>query len=214
MKKETKKFISPRGTRLEVLPDYNIIQKLYIAGQSGAGKSTFASNWIRNYLKHYKENNFYVLSCVSRDDIIDELEPCRIELDDSLLEEPIDISTEMNNSVVLIDDCACITDVSVRKYVINLVNSIAQTGRHYKTTLVNIVHNILDHHNSKTILLEATSVIIFIKNNNKQNIDYLERYCNFTKEQITKVLNLPSRWVCLNRTSPNIVIYERGAYVV
>jgi len=212
MKHKKKRFVAPKGKKLEVLPNYNIIEKLYIAGQSGSGKSYFASNWIKNYLQHYPNNEFFLLSAVEEDEILDRLEPVRVDLD-NLLQDPIDVKEEMVDSVVLIDDCASITNVNIRKYVINLVNQIAQLGRHYKTTLLNVVHNILDHHNSKTILVEATSVVIFCKNNNKQNIDYLERYCNFDKEQITKVLNVPSRWICISKMYPNIILHERGAYI-
>ena len=212
IKHQKKRFVVPRGKRLEVLPNYNMIEKLYIAGQSGSGKSYFASNWIKNYLDHYPENQFALLSAVEQDDILDRLEPERIDLDE-LLENNIDIASELPNSVVLIDDCASITNVYIRKYVVNLVNQIAQLGRHYNISLLNIVHNILDHYNSKTILVEATSVIIFCRNNNKQNIDYMERYCNFSKEAIKKILNLPSRWVCISKMYPNIILHERGAYV-
>ena len=213
IKNTRKRYITPQGKRLELLPDFNRIEKLYIAAPSGAGKSTFASNWIRRYLEFYKDNEFIVLSCVDSDIVIDKLQPLRVNLN-NVLSDPIDIENEMSNSIVLIDDCSCITNVHIRKYVINLLNSIAQTGRHYKITLVNVVHNLLDFHNSKTILTEATSVVIFCKSgSNKQNISYMERYCNFTKEQITKILNLPSRWVSIKRTFPNLIIHERGAYL-
>lgn len=212
MKHKRKRFVVPKGKKLEVLPNYNIIEKLYIAGQSGSGKSYFASKWIKNYLQHYPKNEFYVLSAVDEDEVLDRLSPCRVDLD-ALLEDPIDVKDEMENSVVLIDDCASITNVYIRKYVINLVNQIAQLGRHYNTTLLNVVHNILDGHTSKSILVEATSVVIYCRNNNKQNINYMERYCNFDKEQITKVINLPSRWVCISKMYPNIILHERGAYI-
>lgn len=214
MKHKKKRYVVPKGKTLEVLPDFNRIQKIYISAQSGAGKSTWASNWIRRYLEHYKDNEFYVLSCVDEDDVIDKLHPVRVDLD-NVLSDPIDVQNELQDSVVLIDDCACITDIQTRKYVINLLNSIAQIGRHARCTLLNIVHNTLDRHNSKTILTEATSVVIFCRaGSNKQNIDYMERYCNFDKDLIKKILNLPSRFVCITRTYPNMIIHERGIFVV
>jgi len=213
IKNTRKRYIASKGKRIEILPDFNRIEKLYIAANSGAGKSTFSSNWIRRYLEHYKDNEFVVLSCVDTDEVIDKLKPLRVNLN-NLLSDPIDLESELSNTVVLIDDVACITNVYIRKYVINLLNSIAQTGRHFKTTLLNVVHNILDNHNSKTILTEATSVVIFCRSgSNKQNISYMERYCNFSRDQITKILNINSRWICIKRTFPNLIIHERGAYI-
>jgi ABC-type oligopeptide transport system ATPase subunit len=48
--KKKKDFILRKGGKFEVLPikKGNLTEKLYICGVSGAGKSTYASNYIKN----------------------------------------------------------------------------------------------------------------------------------------------------------------------
>ena len=42
----------------------------------------------------------------------------------------------------------------------------------------------------------------------------LEGYFGLSKKPIQKLRTLPSRWVTILKTSPMIVLYEKGAYVL
>lgn len=212
-KMKTRGFVLRGGGKIQPLPNPNKVEKLYICGVSGAGKSTYSSKWIKEYLKANKDNEFYIFSTVEADDPLDKLDPVRVDLD-GLMDNPISFE-ELRDSVCLFDDCATISDPKLRKYMINLIDHVAEVGRHYNITLVVTAHVIIDYKNSRKILNEATQVVIFPKvGSNNLNKKYLENYAGFDSKQISKIMNLPSRWVSLYRTFPNFVLYEKGAYLV
>jgi hypothetical protein len=214
MKHNQAKYTVPSGKSLQVLPDFSRIEKLYCCGISGAGKSTFSAEFVKEYLKHYKENEFHILSTVDEDVPLDKLQPIRIDLN-NMLEDPISIKDELHDSIVLFDDTATISNVLVRKACTNLLDACIEIGRHYNTTVINTSHMILDYRNSRKILNEATAVIIFCKaGSNVQNKKYLEIYAGLDKDQIKKIINLPSRCVYLKRTPPQMIIYEKGIYLL
>lgn len=210
---KTRGFVLRGGGKLQPLPNPKRVEKLYICGISGSGKSTYSSKWIREYLKANKDGEFYVFSTVDEDAPLDKLNPVRVDLD-GLVDNPVSLE-ELRDSVCLFDDCATISDARLRKYVLNLMDHLLEVGRHYNITVVNTAHVILDYKNSRKILNEATSVTIFPKvGSNRLNKKYLENYAGFDSKQIAKIMNLPSRWVSLYRTFPNFVLHEKGAYLV
>ena len=212
-KMKTRGFVLRGGGKLQPLPNPKRVEKLYVCGISGSGKSTYSANWIKEYLKANKENEFYVFSTVDEDEPLDKLDPIRVDLD-GLMDNPISLE-ELRDSVCLFDDCATISDTRLRKYVIDLMSHLIEVGRHYNITVLNTTHVILDYKNSRKILNEATSVTIFPKvGSNNLNKKYLENYAGFDSKQISKIMNLPSRWVSLYRTFPNFVLYDKGAYLV
>lgn len=214
LKHKRTRFIVPTGKKIQILPDFSRIEKLYVCGVSGAGKSTFSSEWIKEYLKHYPKNEFYILSGVNEDDPLDKLDPVRIDLQ-NMLQDPITVEDEFQDSIVLFDDTSTLSNPIIRKMCVNLLDDIVEVGRHYNTTVINTSHMILDYRNSRKILNEATGVCIFAKaGSNVQNKKYLYNYAGLDKEQVNKILNLPSRWVYLKRTPPQMVIFEKGAYLL
>jgi hypothetical protein len=214
LKHRQARFIVPKGKKLQVLPDFSRIEKLYVCGVSGAGKSTFCSEWIKEYLKYYKDNEFYLLSGVEEDEPLDALQPIRVDLQ-NLPNDPLSLPDELKNSVVMFDDTATLSNIQLRKICVNLLDDIIETGRHYNITCLNTSHMCLDYRNSRKILNEATSVVLFCKaGSNIQNRKYMELYGGLDKDQITKILNLPSRWVYIRRTPPQMVIYEKGCYLI
>jgi hypothetical protein len=214
MKHNQAKYTVPSGKTLQVLPDFSRIEKLYICGISGAGKSTFSAEFVKQYLKHYKDNEFYILSTVDDDEPLDKLSPIRVDLN-SMLEDPISIKDELHNSIVLFDDTSTISNTIVRKACTNLLDSCLEIGRHYNVTVINTSHIILDYKASRKMLNEATGVVIFCKvGSNIQNVKYLENYAGLDKFAIKKILNLPSRWVYIRRTPPQMVIFDKGCYLL
>ena len=212
--KKKERFILRGGGKLQVLPDFSRIEKLYICGISGSGKSTFSARWIKEYLRKYRTNEFYILSSIDEDEVLDKnLDPIRVDVD-NLEDNPLDFE-EINNSIVLFDDCATISSAKTRKMCLGLLDHLLECGRHFNTTVINTSHVIMDYRNSRKILNEATSVVIFPKaGSNVQNINYMTNYCGFNTVQINKILNLPSRWVLIRRTFPQMIIHEKGSYLI
>ena len=192
--------------------DIDYTEKLYICGVSGAGKSTYCSMFIKKYLKIYPENEFFLISNVENDYILDKLNPIRIDIKN--LEEEI-TTEEIKNSIVLFDDIDTITNKNTRNYIYNLLDNLIQCGRHYNITIIFTSHIIMNYKKTRNILLENTATTLFINNgNNIQNIKYLKNYCGFINSQITKILNLNSRWITIYKTNPQYVIGEKQIYLI
>ena len=209
-----KGFVLRSGGKLQPLPNFNRIEKVYISGISGSGKSTFASNFIKEYLKQKKKNEFFVISNVQEDEVLDKLKPIRIDLEDedSLAETRAD---DFFDSIVLFDDTDTISNTLVRRFVQNLRDTLLEEGRHYNATTVAVSHVLCNYMATRKLLNESTSVVFFPKfGSDAHNYRFLKNHCMYSDDIIRRLLNLNSRWVALYRTSPNYVIYEKGVFLL
>jgi len=209
-----KGFVLRSGGKLQPLPNFNRIEKVYISGISGSGKSTFASNFVKEYLKEKKKNEFFVISNVEEDEVLDKLKPVRIDLEDEDALSEVR-SDDFYDSIVLFDDTDTIGNGMVRKFVQHLRDDLLECGRHYDTTVVAVSHILLQYQASRKLLNEATSVVFFPKvGSNNHNFKFLKNHCLYDEDTIRRLLNLNSRWVALYRTHPNYVIYEKGVFLI
>ena len=102
--KEFRRLAIPNDSKFQQMPDTTKEREiLYITGCSGSGKSTYTRKFIEQ-LKEAKEDiPIYLFSALKEDESLDSVGPKRIELDESLVDDPIDIK-ELSHSVVLFDD--------------------------------------------------------------------------------------------------------------
>ena len=214
-KLKQKGFVLRSGGKLEPMVKDNQVEKIYVAGISGSGKSTYSSRYITNYLKKYRDNEFYIFSNVDADECLDKLDPVRIDLQ-NLESNPVS-DEELEDSVCLFDDIATIANPRVRKITQNVLENLLEQGRHTNTTVICCAHVIMNYGQTRRLLNEATSVVIFPKaGSNNLNEKYLKNYGGFNDDGIQKILHLPSRWVAIYRTlhPAQYVLYEKGAYLV
>ena len=216
IKEKNCKFTLRTGGKLEPLPNPKIVEKVLISGISGSGKSTFAAEYIRNYLKQHRGNEFYIISSVDEDDVLDKLEPERLDYN-NIAEEGIHLN-ELEDSIVLFDDISTIQPKSVRKVVEGVRNSLLECGRHSRTSVIAISHLITNHHESRITLNEAQSIVLFPRSNARAIRKYLSEYQQFDKDLISRCLNLKSRWFMIKGVASGvhvpIIIYERGAFCI
>jgi len=209
-----KGFVLRSGGRLQPLPDYNKIEKIYISGISGSGKSTFASNFVKEYKTAKRKNEFFVVSNVEEDGVIDKLKPIRIDLEDEEALSEVR-SDDFYDSIILFDDIDTISNGLVRKFVQHLRDDLLECGRHYNTTVVAVSHVLQNYQATRKLLNEATTVVFFPKvGSNNHNYKFLKQHCLYDEDTIRRLLNLNSRWVALYRTHPNYVIYEKGIFLI
>ena len=196
------------------LPDKNIIEKIYVSAPSGAGKSYWCGNWLKEFKKMFKDDEIYLFSKVTQDKALDVHDPIRVELSADLLDEPIEPS-DMSNSVVMFDDTDRITNPKIRRNISDLRDLLLENGRHDNIRMLVTSHLLMDYRNTKCLLNEATAVCFFPKGGNTYHIKkFLTTYVGLDTEQIQKILNLPSRWVCLYKHYPMFVMYDKGVYMV
>lgn len=201
-------------------PDEDQNERIYLAAPSGSGKSVWANQWIRMYLKLHPRAKIYVFSKLGEDVSLDYNIPpkqlVRVALDETFLEgEPLSASDFDRDSVVVFDDITSIKDKSVLQAVKKLRDELLETGRHQNISIIDISHLITNYKESRTSLNEATTVVLFPKSGSGQSINYyLRQYLGLDQPTIKKIVKLPSRWVAISKRAPRFVLYDKGAFVL
>ena len=155
--KEFKRLKIPNDSRFQHMPDTTREREiLYITGCSGSGKSTYTRKFIEQLKKAKKDIPIYLFSALPDDESLDSVKPLRIQLDESLIEDPIDIK-EFADSVVLFDDIDVIPDKKIRETVYKIMNMGLEIGRHYKINMVITSHLPTNGRDTRRILNEASS---------------------------------------------------------
>ena len=201
-------------TKIQVLPRKDIVEKVYISGVSGSGKSTYTGKYIKEFKKIFKKDEIFIFSSVEKDEALDKYKIIRIPIDEDLIEEPLEIQ-DFENSLTIFDD----TDTIKNKVFRNIINSIKaeiiEIGRHYKARCIITSHMLSNYRETRQILNEATSVTFFPKSSGVYHIkNFLKTHAGLDKEQIDRVLKLPSRWVTIYRTYPSYIVWEHGIAIL
>jgi hypothetical protein len=182
-----------------------------VCGSSGSGKSTYCKNYIIEYHKTYKDRPIYLFSHLDEDKVLDDLGIIkRVRLSNDLLEDPL-TSKDFQNCLVLMDDVEIITNKHIKKYVYNLMEEIAMTGRHFNTSLLMISHNAVGN-DVKRILQECHFFVYFPWG---QNLKYtLEKYIGIDQKQIKQIKATKSRWAVIFKNYPQCVLTEKHCFVL
>lgn len=217
----SKEFILLNNECLIPLPNIDNREILYIGGPQNSGKSCYAAMYVYEFKKIFPDKDIFLFSFVNEDDALDKMKKIkRIVVNEELLEDPIDIKTELANSCVIFDDIESSTDSKLSKYMEMLRDDIIKNGRDQAKKgrdiyCISTSHMLCDFKKTRNILNECTSITIFPKSGSTYHIkDCLKRYCGLSKKDIEKIMDLPSRWVTIYKHYPMYVIYEKGAYVI
>lgn len=208
--------IKIKNGRILPLPNTQIVEKIYISAPSGAGKSTFISNWINEALKmkQFKNDDVILFSSIEQDEVLDKHDPLRVELNEELIENPLN-GEDVKNSIVIFDDTDTIQCTQINKAVLDFKNYLLEQGRHFNTRLLITSHILSDREKTKRTLNEATAICLFPRSGTTELIKkFLKDKLGFSKKQIKKMLNLKSRWVCIYKTAPMYIISEREIYIL
>lgn len=214
-KKGSNKIICKGNSKLFPYPNFNNREFIYISGPSGSGKSTYAAQYIYNYKKLFPNNDVFIFSRLSDDEVIDMLDVIRVPINESLIE--IDVPKDMVNCLVLFDDIDTIPDKSLRNKVYQIQNDILEIGRHNNIYVIVTSHliNGNDRKNCRTILNEANTITFFPRAGSTYGIKYvLKNYLGFNNNQIELILKIPSRWVTIGKNYPQYLFYDKGAFII
>jgi hypothetical protein len=207
-----KTSINLKDGKIVPLPKKNIVDKIYICGVSGSGKSSYIGEYMKQYKKMFRDSDIYLYSSIEEDKVLDKHNPIRIDISDieNIQIEPF----EFENSLVIFDDTNTIKDKEINNAVMSEKDWLLEQGRHFNIRLCISSHLIYDGHNTRRTLNEATQVVIFPKSSGLYQIkQFLKNYCGYERDEITNIINLKSRWVCINRTYPQYIIYDKGIYI-
>lgn len=205
--------------KAEILPNIDVDRQiLYIAGPEGSGKSTIAAQYMKEYHKLFPNNRIVIFSRVGTDQAFSRLgnNIIRIPIDKELIDHPLDILNELQDTLVLFDDCNTIQDDKLKKTVAKIMHDTMETGRHAKINVIITSHLVIpnERRDARTILNEAHSLVVFPKAGSSQQISYvLQKYFGYNKEQIEVVLKQNSRWVLVNKRYPQYMLSNTMAAI-
>jgi hypothetical protein len=114
------------------------------------------------------------------------------------------------------DDIDSVKDKKLKEYLLNLLSKLLTMGRHSKTTVLYCSHQPYEGQKTQDILNECDSLTIFPRTLGKRKVRYLlENYFGLENDEIKKLVELDSRWVCfLKSCYPNIVMSQNKIYTL
>ena len=201
----------------QIVPDLNKERDvLFIASQSGAGKSFYCKEYLKEYVKLKPKNKIYLFSYLDKDETIDEVKKLqRINIyDKEFMNEEIE-PNEFKDSAIILDDIEMISDKKLKNKIMDFFNKLLMVGRHYNCTTIWVAHEVANGHSTKIILNECNSLTIFPRVIGNKKLKYvLESYFGLDKEQVNKIKSLDSRAVTIKKSYPKIVISEKNIFII
>lgn len=199
---------------MQIIPDPEKRQIIYVAGASGSGKSYFTAHYAKEYKKMFPDRKIIVFSKLDDDSVIDKLEPIRIEIDEELITDPIEME-DLKNSLVIFDDTDTVSEKLLLNAINQIKNDVLEIGRHFNISSVITSHLINNYKQTRTVLNESHIIVVYPSSGSSYSISYaLKHYCGFSNEDVKKVFGLRSRWCAIMRHYPMTVIYEKGVYLL
>lgn len=188
---------------------------LYITGMSGSGKSYFLNQYIIQYKKQFPKRKIYLFSSLTSDKTLDSNKTInRVNLDKDFMEAQFDVE-DFQDSVIIFDDIDVLRQKDLKSKIIGLMNTLLCTGRHVNCDVIYTSHNACCGDLTKVILCEATHMVFFPKNSGTRSLNYLlSNYAGMNKKEIEQLRQLKTRSVCLIKTYPNVILYDKGAYIL
>jgi hypothetical protein len=207
--------------KLTPLPDLTGRFVSYIAGPSGSGKSTVASEMAQQFKNVFPNKPVYIFSRTDsrKDPAFAKLKPIQVTIDESLIENPIDITEEIseNGCLMIFDDCGTINNDKLRKEIEKLISDAMEVGRKLDCNLIITNHLILpnDKKFARTVMNELTVLTVFPKCGSAQQIKYaLKTYWGLNNKQIDDILAIKSRWLQISKSYPQYILWENGAKIL
>jgi len=207
-----REYVVPLDAKVFIHPSIKT-ERMMISGKSGSGKSTLMSKYMLLYLSMFPDKSITLISRTDGDPAFDGIPLNFILADDSLLEDPITIE-ELAGSLVVFDDVDNLQNEKLDKSVHKLVDDIFCNGRKLDIHVAYLSHMILNYRKTRNILAEADKVVMFNMGPSMQNRNFVAKHLGFDKHQVKKVMDLKSRWFCINTSYPNYVLSDHEIFLV
>ena len=207
--------------KLIPLPDLTTRFIEYIAGPSGSGKSTIAADLATQFRKVFPRHKIYIMSRTeaSNDPAYSKLHPIQIPIDESLIEDPIDLTKEITEAgcLIIFDDCNTIHNDKIKKEVEKIMADGMEIGRKLNCNMIITSHLVIPNEKkfARTVMNELQMLTVFPRSGASQQIRYaLKQHFGLDNNQIEGILHLKSRWVRISKSYPQYVMYDHGAYIL
>lgn len=192
---------------------------LFVAGESGSGKSTYVCQYAKRYKTMFPKNSIYLISYLDQDATLDankdiiRLNAMEPEFLDECMD--MDLKAEFGNSFVIFDDVDSITSKRMKDKIYGLLNKMLRIGRHYNISVAYVGHELYSSHELKCILNESQIVVFFPRFLNHKKLKYLlEVYFGLSKEQIHKIRSIRDRSVSFIKGSDKIILSDSQCFLL
>ncbi len=214
-------YFSPKATpneyvsdnKISIIPNSKARETLFIAGSSGAGKSYFAAQYTEKWLTIFPHGECYLFSRKDKDPVFDKLKRLiRVKVDEKLLQDPINITTDfLPNTLLIFDDIDSLPGVFYQE-VARIILDALEVGRSYKIYCV-VINHLLNPNNKKlgrVLHNESQLITVFSKDNIRAQRYFFHEYMGYDKSQTEEILNSKdTRSITIHRHWPNYIITEK-----
>jgi ABC-type dipeptide/oligopeptide/nickel transport system ATPase component len=198
------------------IPNFSLDREVYyICGPSGSGKSFYARKIIEFIKNKHPNRQIILFSPKDIDPTLEGIRCQKIDLEDkNLINDPLTYK-EFKNCICLFDDFEGIENPAIKKLIFSLINRIVLCGRDKNINAVITSHVITNGNKYVYFLNECNYLVIFPR----CGFDYqirtrLKNYFGMSENEINKVLNLNSRWVCIHIKYPRYIISSDSCYLL
>jgi hypothetical protein len=198
----------------QVLPHKKKMERNYVAGKSGSGKSYWTAKWVKEWLNMDPNRKVKLFSRKPKDEAFDKIaQLTRISLDDDLLDNMIE-PKDLKDTLVIFDDISTIRDKDIRTEVENIRSDILETGRSDCIPVISTNHLLYDKAKTNMLLNESTSLTVFPRQVSAPKLRYfLTNYGDLNPKQVKFLKTVPSRWLSVYTDYPMYVIHDKGCYM-
>ena len=203
--------IPKKEGHIQVIPQQES-SRIAVMGPSGAGKSVWISNFLKQYKTKYPKNEIYIFSPLKDDPAFKDLKIKYVKIDESILEDPLEVS-EFENACLVFDDIESIRDKQLFDCIQHFRDCVLETGRHFNETCICVSHIVLNGPATKRILNECDTVL-FPKTNFSAISNLCRRYYGMEKDALDYIKNVKSRYVYIKRNYPTAIISEHAVKIL
>jgi len=187
---------------------------VYVAGQTGAGKSS----WIGNYIKELKSDNpkkdLFIFSTFDEDKALDDLKPTRIIIDQDVVDEPIQ-KEELKDSVCIFDDIDTIRPKNLAKACQDLRNDLLQNGRKMHIRVMSTSHQLMNYKLTRDLLNSCQKIVYFPQATSPHHVKrFLTEYVGLDKKGLKMVTDINSRWIMVSINFPSYILWDKGCLII
>jgi hypothetical protein len=201
------------GTMMPV-PDPEKRGVTFVFGAAGSGKSVFVRDQIIRFKNLFPKATVYLFSRKNEDPSLDDIKPKRILIDDAIGDEHINCDAFDPGSAIVFDDVDSLPKKQMEA-VHAILKDVLNVGRQRRLYTWVTSHLGSDYKRTREILNECQQIVFFPNGSSTYAIKYvLERYAGMDKQQIKKVLKLPSRWVSVRTHLPRVCVYQSGCFLL
>lgn len=208
---------SIQGDNCFIYPNPTNRECIYVAGQSGSGKTSFANRYAKNFRRLFPERGIFLFTAINPDidpnDGFDDEGIQRINMLE-FFEKNLQVDEFPDYCLIIFDDCDTFRNKEMLRKVSDLQYKILEVGRHKNIYTIILSHLLIRDNRADNARMynESHLLTIFPNYGNKQHIRrILSHYFNVELPVVDILLkNNKSRWMTFCRQYPKYVVCDDG----